>query len=87
MGEIAFVIRAEPTEVLGYVTLAEDNIESLIAATEGMHITDYCKVMMCYLTYLADMNPMEWNIELAEPTCPSLWIEITVMVGTSYALW
>ena len=38
MGEIAFVIRAEPTEVLGYVTLAEDNIELLMAATKGMHI-------------------------------------------------
>ena len=38
MGEIAFVICAEPTEVLGYVTLAEDNIERLMAATEGTHI-------------------------------------------------
>ena len=38
MDEITFVIRAEPTEVLGYMTLAEDNIERLMAATEGMHI-------------------------------------------------
>ena len=38
MGEITFVIRAEPTEVLGYMTLAEDNIERLMAATEGTHI-------------------------------------------------
>ena len=38
MGEITFVIRAEPTEVLGYVTLTEDNIERLMAATEGTHI-------------------------------------------------
>ena len=39
MGEITFVIRAEPTEVLGYVTLAEDDIEVLMAAsTEGAHI-------------------------------------------------
>ena len=38
MGEITFVIRAESTEVLGYVTLAEDNIERLMAATEGTHI-------------------------------------------------
>ena len=38
MGEITFVIRTEPTEVLGYMTLAEDNIERLMAATEGTHI-------------------------------------------------
>ena len=39
IGEITFVIRAEPTEVLGYVTLAEDDIEVLMAAsTEGAHI-------------------------------------------------
>ena len=38
MGEITFVIRAELTEVLGYMTLAEDNIERLMAATEGTHI-------------------------------------------------
>ena len=38
MGEITFVIRAESTEVLGYVTLAKDNIEQLMAATEGTHI-------------------------------------------------
>ena len=38
MGEIAFVIRAEPTNVLGYVTLAGDSIEPLMATTEGMHI-------------------------------------------------
>ena len=38
MGEITFVIRAKPTEVLGYVTLTEDNIEPLMAATEGTHI-------------------------------------------------
>ena len=38
MGEITFVIRAEPAEVLGYVTLAEDNIEQLMVATEGTHI-------------------------------------------------
>ena len=38
MGEIKFVIGAEPTEVLGYMTLAEDNIERLMAATEGTHI-------------------------------------------------
>ena len=38
MGEIVFVIRAEPTEVLGYLTLVEDNIEALMAATEGTHI-------------------------------------------------
>ena len=79
MGEIAFVIRTEPTEVLGYVTLVEDNIEQLMAATEGtLHS---CKVMMRYLTYVADI---EWNINPAEPTCPSLWMKITV--GASYAL-
>ena len=38
MGEIAFVIRAESTGVLGYVTLAEDNIERLMTASEGTHI-------------------------------------------------
>ena len=38
MGEIVFVIRAESTEVLGCVTLAEDNIEALMAVTEGTHI-------------------------------------------------
>ena len=38
MGEIAFVIRAEPAEVLGYMTLTEDNIKALMAATEGTHI-------------------------------------------------
>ena len=38
MGEITFVIRTEQTKVLGYVTLAEDNIEALMAATEGTHI-------------------------------------------------
>ena len=35
MGEIAFVIRAEPTEALGYVTLVE---ESLMAAADGTDI-------------------------------------------------
>ena len=83
MGEIAFVIRAEPSEVLGYVTLAEDNIEQLMAATEGM--LHSCKAMMYYLTYVADMSLIEWNIKPAEPTCPSLWMKFTV--GTSYALW
>ena len=38
MGEITFIIRAEPTEVLGYVTLAGDNIEALMETTEGTHI-------------------------------------------------
>ena len=38
MGEISFVIRPESTEVLGYVTLSEDNIKQLMAATEGTHI-------------------------------------------------
>ena len=38
MGEITFVIRAEPTEVLGYLALTEDNIERLMATTEGTHI-------------------------------------------------
>ena len=40
---------------------------------------------MCYLTYVADMNPIEWNIKPAESTCPSLWMKI--IVGASYALW
>ena len=35
---MVFVIHAEPSEVLGYVTLVEDNIKSLMAATESMHI-------------------------------------------------
>ena len=38
MGEIVFIIRAGPTEVLGYMTSAEDNIEALMATTEGTHI-------------------------------------------------
>ena len=38
MGEITFIIRAESTEALGYLALAEDDIERLMAATEGAHI-------------------------------------------------
>ena len=33
MGEITFVICAESTEALGYMTLAEDDIERLLAGT------------------------------------------------------
>ena len=38
MGEIAFIVRAEPAGGLGYGTLAEDDIEPLTAVTEGTHI-------------------------------------------------
>ena len=38
MGEIVFAVLAEPAEGLGYVTLAEDDIEVLTALTEGTHI-------------------------------------------------
>ena len=38
MGEITFVIRAEPTEALGYLILTEDDIGRLMATTEGAHI-------------------------------------------------
>ena len=38
MSEILFAVLAEPAEGLGYVTLTEDDIEALTAATEGTHI-------------------------------------------------
>ena len=38
IGEIVFAVLAEPAEGLGYVTLAEDDIEALAAVTEGTHI-------------------------------------------------
>ena len=37
-GEIVFAVLAEPAEGLGYVTLAEHDIEALTAVTEGTHI-------------------------------------------------
>ena len=38
MGNIMFAVLAEPAKGLGSVTLAEDDIEALTAATEGTHI-------------------------------------------------
>lgn len=38
MGEIVFVLLAEPAEGLGFVTLLEEDIEALIVVAEGRHI-------------------------------------------------
>ena len=38
MGEIVFAILSEHAKRLGDVTLAEDDIEALVVATEGMHM-------------------------------------------------